>query len=262
MNPYLLVFAATTMLVFVFTLAWWWARACHNYSLVDAFWAAGLATTGLNFLLLAGAWNEKKCIAALLFGCWSIRLSWHLGYRIAKDHPHEDRRYQALREAWKDHEGLLSFLFFQAQALSVVLLTLPFLLIGMDENTRWNFLQILGIFLLGIGILGEALADAQLASYKKNNHDPLGVCQTGLWKYSRHPNYFFEIVIWISFYLIASTTPGGWMTLYAPATMIFLLLKITGIPPSEASSLQSKGVAYRRYQQTTSVIIPWFPKKS
>ena len=116
--------------------------------------------------------------------------------------------------------------------------------------------------MLGIGILGEALADAQLASYKQKNHDPSDVCQLGLWKYSRHPNYFFEIVIWISFYLIASTTPGGWITLYAPATMIVLLLKITGIPPAEASSLQSKGAAYRHYQQTTSVIIPWFPKKS
>jgi steroid 5-alpha reductase family enzyme len=183
-----------------------------------------------------------------------------LSYRIAKAHPEEDRRYQQLREAWKKKEALFSFLFFQAQALSVIFLTLPFFLIGMNRHPGWNVWEIGGSALLIVAMLGEATADRQLAHFKKRSASHSVVCQEGLWKYSRHPNYFFEALLWIAFYLIASGSPYGWITLYAPATIIFLLLKVTGIPPAEASSLRSKGEAYKRYQATTSILIPWFPK--
>jgi steroid 5-alpha reductase family enzyme len=261
-DPFLQFFAATAAMITLFTVAWSWARLCNNYSIVDAFWAGGLAITGLIFLLLPGIWTLKKYSIALLFACWSIRLTWHLTYRIAKAHPHEDRRYLALREAWNKNEPLFSFLFFQAQALSVVFLTLPFLFIGRNQNPQWNMVELVGVFFLAMSILGEALADQQLASFIKNRHSSLDICQKGLWYYSRHPNYFFEMVIWISFYLIAWGSPWGWTTFYAPATIIFLLLKVTGIPPAEASSLRSKGEAYKRYQETTSILIPWFPKQS
>lgn len=260
MNPIFFFFEVTVAVMFLFTLAWYWARTCNNYSLVDAFWAGGLAISGLNFLLTTGKGGQKKWIIALLFALWSIRLAWHLSYRIAKAHPHEDRRYQDLRNAWKKKEVLFSFLFFQAQALSVVFLTFPFFLIGINDNLNWSTIEITGCFLLFIGVLGESIADRQLSVFKHENHDASLICQKGLWKYSRHPNYFFEILIWISFYLIASGSPHGWMTFYAPATMIFLLVKVTGIPPAEASSLRSKGKAYLHYQQTTSMLIPWFPK--
>jgi steroid 5-alpha reductase family enzyme len=252
----------TASVIALFTLAWFWARACDNYSLVDAFWAGGLAVSGLFFLLATGPWNLKKEGIALLFALWSLRLTWHLTYRIAKAHPEEDRRYQELRTAWKKNEALFSFLFFQAQALSVVLLTLPFFLVGRNPHSSWSVVEVAGCLLLLIGISGEAVADHQLASFKKHRHNYQVVCQKGLWNYSRHPNYFFEILIWISFYLIACGSPGGWMTFYAPATIILLLLKVTGIPPAEAASLRSKGEAYRAYQKTTSVLIPWSPKKS
>jgi steroid 5-alpha reductase family enzyme len=262
MNPLILFIEVTAAIMLLFALAWCWARVCDNYSLVDAFWAGGLAITGLFFLLATGPWNQKKGVIALLFALWSIRLTWHLTYRIAKAHPQEDRRYRELRDAWKKKEALFSFLFFQAQALSVVLLTLPFFLIGRNVTSSWNIVEIVGCLVLLIGILGEALADQQLASFKKKYSSAALVCQEGLWNYSRHPNYFFEMLIWISFYLIACGSPYGWITLYAPATIIVLLLKVTGIPPAEAASLRSKGEAYRTYQKTTSALIPWFPKKS
>ncbi|KAB2644133.1 MAG: DUF1295 domain-containing protein [Verrucomicrobia bacterium] len=257
-----MIIIATGALIILFSLAWLWARFCHNYSLVDAFWAGGLAITGLFFLYSTGSWNFKKGAIAFLFACWSLRLTCHLTYRIAKAHPEEDRRYIALRNAWKKKEALYSFLFFQAQALSVVFLTLPFFFIGMNYNPHWDLAAISGSLLLIIGILGEALADHQLASFKKNPRTSSEVCQKGLWHYSRHPNYFFEMVIWLSFYMIACGSPFGWITFYAPITIIFLLLKVTGIPPAEASSLRSKGEAYARYQNITSILIPWFPKKS
>ncbi len=261
MHPLSLFFEATALLIILFSLAWCWARYSNNYSLVDAFWSAGIGMIALVFLLGAGEWNFKKSVIALLIATWSFRLSWHLGYRIIKNHPEEDRRYQQLRNAWKKNEKLFSFLFFQAQALSVLLLAFPFLLIGIDLNAKWNFLEIVGCGLFTIAILGEGLADKQLADFKKKKPNDSSVCQEGLWKHSRHPNYFFESLIWISFYFIAAGSPYGWMSFYAPATIIFLLLKVTGIPPAEASSLRSKGEAYRQYQKNTNVLIPWFPKK-
>ena len=136
----------------------------------------------------------------------------------------------------------------------------PFFLIGINDYPDWSTIEVTGCLLLLISILGEAIADRQLAVFKHQHHHTSLVCQQGLWKYSRHPNYFFEMLIWMSFYLVASGLPHGWMTFYVPATMIFLLIKVTGIPPAEASSLRSKGKAYLHYQQTTSVLIPWFPK--
>ena len=213
------------------------------------------------FLLGPGEWNFKKAMIVFLVATWSLRLSWHLGYRIAKHHPQEDRRYQNLRDAWKNNAKLFSFLFFQAQALSVLLLALPFLLIGIDQNHEWNFWEIAGCLLLTIAILGETIADKQLADFKKKEPSHSAVCQQGIWKYSRHPNYFFESLVWMSFYLIIAGSPHGWLSFYAPAIIIFLLLKVTGIPPAEASSLRSKGEAYRQYQKNTNIFIPWFPKK-
>lgn len=261
MHPLPLFFEGIALILFLFILAWVWARCCDNYSLVDPVWSAGIGLTSILFLLGTEAWSPKKVTIAFLVATWSMRLSWHLGYRIAQYHPQEDRRYQNLRDAWKNNEKLFSFLFFQAQAVSVLLLSLPFLLIGIDQNREWNFLEIAGCALLTIAILGETIADKQLANFKKNHSHHSEICQQGIWKYSRHPNYFFESLVWMSFYLIIAGSPHGWLSFYAPATIIFLLLKVTGIPPAEASSLSSKGEAYREYQKNTSIFIPWFPKK-
>jgi len=118
-------------------------------------------------------------------------------------------------------------------------------------------------FLVGVtGLIGETIADRQMSAFKASDTDPKSVCQRGLWKYSRHPNYFFESVIWIGIFLFATSSPWGWTTFYAPAIITFLLLKVTGIPPTEASALKRKGDAYREYQRTTSPFIPLPTKPS
>ena len=110
-------------------------------------------------------------------------------------------------------------------------------------------------------ISGEAIADHQMAAFRKKHNDRKRVCDVGLWRYSRHPNYFFESMIWVGFYVFACGSASGWMTVHAPLIIGFLLLRVTGVPPSEASSLASKGDSYREYQKTTSVFIPLPPKK-
>lgn len=243
-----------------FAVAWAWATRIANYSLVDAAWAFGIGITGC-FLLATGPGDMlARILAAILVGCWSLRLGIYLHRRIQRMHPQEDARYAKLREIWKGRERSAFFGFFQIQALSVVLLALPFLAIAHGSNPV-HFFVILGAFVAVVGLLGESLADHQMATFKRSNSDSKRVCKSGLWRYSRHPNYFFESLIWWGFYLMACGSPWGWATIHAPLIITWLLLRVTGIPPTEAAAVASKGDAYREYQSTTSAFIPLPTKK-
>jgi steroid 5-alpha reductase family enzyme len=246
----------------VFAIAWAWAVKCQNYSLVDAVWVFGIGVLGVGWLLVAGGYGVKYWVAAGLVGIWSGRLGWHLQRRIRRSHPEEDARYAKLREVWDGRVVAAFFWFFQAQALSVVVLALPFLLIAGDTDSSWGYWETVGLFIALLGITGEGWADAQMSQFKAGNSDSKAVCQEGLWRFSRHPNYFFEAVIWLGFYTYACGSTAGWTMLHAPAAIIFLLVKVTGIPPTEAAAVMRKGDAYRRYQQSTSAFIPWFPKSN
>lgn len=113
-----------------------------------------------------------------------------------------------------------------------------------------------------VAFAGEVTADRQLLAFKTNPQNKGKTCQAGWWRYSRHPNYFFEWLIWVSYALFASSSPWGWLAWLCPATLLYLLFKVTGIPATEAQALRSRGEAYRRYQQTTSAFVPWFPKQA
>lgn len=246
--------------ILLFTAAWAWCVWLRNFSPVDAFWAFAIGFTACFFHLTENL-NPKQLAAAILIAVWSARLGIHLAKRIAKHHPGEDTRYEKLREVWGGKVNIMFLLFFLAQAFSVFLLALPFHLIAADPDPSWHFLHIVGVVVALTGLIGETIADKQMADFKAADPDPKSVCQRGLWKYSRHPNYFFESVIWIGIFLFAAGSPWGWTTIYAPAIITYLLLKVTGIPPTEASALKRKGEAYREYQRTTSPFIP-LPKKS
>jgi steroid 5-alpha reductase family enzyme len=147
------------------------------------------------------------------------------------------------------------------QAASVVVLAAGFLLACVNPAAELHPLEIAGAVLWLIAISGEAVADAQLAAFKRNSAHKGRVCDVGLWRYSRHPNYFFEWLIWVSFFVFALASPWGWVAILGPASILYLLLRVTGIPMTEEQSIRSRGDAYRRYQQTTSAFVPWFPKK-
>ncbi|MEN8847527.1 MAG: DUF1295 domain-containing protein [Akkermansiaceae bacterium] len=245
----------------LFAAAWAWARRINNYSIVDALWAYGIALYGITFSLLGNGDLPKRLVAGSLAAFWGIRLGSHLAKRIKNHHPTEDSRYQKLREVWRGRESSAFFWFFQAQALSVLLLALPYFLVARDSNP-WGILETIGLLIALIGITGEALADQQLSAFIKRAKNPMALCKAGLWRYSRHPNYFFEMVIWIGIYLFACGSSYGWATFFAPAIITYLLLEVTGIPPSEASSIKKRGAAYLDYQKTTSSFIPLPPKKS
>ncbi len=246
----------------MFLLAWIVAEKLENYSLVDAVWAFGIGLTAVFWLVVGGEVGPKQAVAAVLIAAWSLRLGWHLQRRIKRAHPEEDARYVKLREVWAGRVSSAFFWFFQAQGISVVVLALPFLLIAADPDLSWSAWETAGLIVVAAGILGESVADAQMSRFKARNSGSKAVCQGGLWSYSRHPNYFFEAVIWTGFYIYACGSEWGWAMVHAPAIIIFLLLKVTGIPPTEAAALSRKGDAYRRYQKSTSPFIPWPPREN
>lgn len=260
MSLWIQLASGAVLMVGFFLLGWLWSRKIDNYSLIDAFWAFGIGITAV-FWLALGEWTLKHGVAAVMIGLWSLRLGGHLQKRIRKHHPIEDSRYAKLREIWQGSVASKFFWLFQAQALSVILLAIPFLMISQDADSTWGLWESAGLLVWTAGILGESVADSQMAAFKQENHSSSVVCRSGLWYYSRHPNYFFESVIWMGFYVFACGSPWGWTTFHAPVLITSLLLFVTGIPPTEASAVKRKGEAYRLYQKSTSAFIPWFPKK-
>ncbi|HET8799305.1 MAG TPA: DUF1295 domain-containing protein, partial [Thermoanaerobaculia bacterium] len=150
--------------------------------------------------------------------------------------------------------------FFWFQGLTNVLLSVPVLLIARNPEPRIHPLEIAGAALFVLSVIGESIADAQLRRFRADPANRGKVLQSGLWRSSRHPNYFFEWLVWVAWLVIALASPYGWIAAYCPLLMLWFLYKVTGIPATEEQSLKSKGEAYREYQRTTSAFIPWWPK--
>jgi steroid 5-alpha reductase family enzyme len=130
----------------------------------------------------------------------------------------------------------------------------------LDARSHLGALEIIGVVIALMAMLGEMLADYQLNQFKKSAESKGKTCRSGLWRYSRHPNYFFDWLWWSGLALMATQSPHGWVGWASPMLILWLIFKVTGIPASEAQSLLTRGEEYRQYQQQTSVFVPWFPK--
>jgi steroid 5-alpha reductase family enzyme len=257
----LLAVSALAGLAAAFAALYAVARRIDNYGIVDIAWSYAFGVIALFYALAGPGWFPRRLVFAAMMITWSLRLGTHLAIRVLGHHPVEDGRYQQLRRDWAAGFAAKMFGFFQLQAASVVLLGVAPLVAALNPATGFHPLESAGLALWFVAVAGEALADAQLAAFKRNPANRGGVCAVGLWRYSRHPNYFFECLIWVSYALFAFGSPGGWLALIGPAAILYLLLRVTGIPLTEEQSLRSRGEAYRRYQETTSAFLPWFPKK-
>jgi steroid 5-alpha reductase family enzyme len=258
-----MLFAIGAVVVGVlFTFTWLLSLKLNNFSFVDITWSYGLLFLAPLYALAGSGFGQRKLLAAIIATVWSFRLGTYLLLRIRRHHPHEDVRYTVLREKWKDSLAKSFFWFFQAQALLILLLSVPILLACLNPVPRLTTLEVIGALVWLVGILGEAISDAQMNAFKRDPTSKGKVCQVGLWRYSRHPNYFFESVVWLGFWLFACGSPWGWVTVYAPALILYFLLRVTGIPLTEECAVKSKGDSYREYQRTTSSFIPLPPKRS
>ncbi len=238
---------------------WMLQLRTRDAGVVDVAWSACLGAAAI-FAAITGTGDpSRRLLIGAIGGIWGIRLALHLLFDRVLKGP-EDGRYQMMREKFGPRTNAVFIAFFEAQALLVVILCVPFLLASADTRPGPTPFDIAGGTLWLIGIIGESIADRQLAKFKKNPGSAGKVCNVGLWRYSRHPNYFFEWLMWCAYALVALPGAHGWIALSAPALMLLFILKLTGIPPTEARALRSRPDAYRRYQQTTSAFIPWFPK--
>ena len=261
MSTLLLVLIATAGLCAGFAAIYAVARRMDNYGIVDIAWSYAFGALALFYAAAAPGWLPRRLLIATLAVLWSLRLGTHLYIRVIGHHPEEDGRYQEMRRRWSANFARKMFIFFQQQALSVLILGVPFLLITRNSAPHFQPLEIAGAVLWLIALLGESTADAQLKTFKKNPANKGRVCDIGLWSLSRHPNYFFEWCIWVAYFVFACASPWGWLSIICPAAMLYLLLRVTGIPMTEEQSIRSRGDAYRAYQNRVSAFIPWFPKK-
>jgi steroid 5-alpha reductase family enzyme len=253
-----LVLPGTIVVVTMMFLLWLVYLRTNNASFVDPGWAFGLSLLAITYAALGPGYLWRKWILAGMVTLWGVRLGTHLLLRIVGQP--EEGRYQELRRQWKSHIPLKFFAFFEFQALLDVFLSIPFLLAALNPIPVISGFEYAGIAIWLASVCGEALADAQLSAFKRDSSSHGKVCHRGLWNYSRHPNYFFEWLVWIAWALFALASPYGWLAILCPLLMFYLLFRVTGIPATEAQSLRSKGEAYREYQQTTSAFFPWFKK--
>ncbi len=243
-------------LVIMMMIIWLVFRRMNNAAIVDCGWGFGFVVLGLVYAALAGGALERRILVSTLMVLWGGRLALHLlTDRILSGKP-EDGRYQEFRVKWENGINARFFAFFQAQALLVALFSVPMLLSASNANPAITPLEWVGVGVWCIGIAGEATADRQLRRFKDDPVNRGRTCQAGLWRYSRHPNYFFEWVIWIAFSLVALDAPWGVLGLLAPTGMLYILLRVTGVALTERHALTTRGAEYREYQRTTSVFVP------
>jgi steroid 5-alpha reductase family enzyme len=245
----------------VMLIIYLWAYKIKNAGVVDIFWAFNFSIIAILLYSLGDGFPQRKLLLCAMVLIWSLRLGIYLLFRVGSHLEVEEGRYKKMREEWGESVNRKLFVFFQAQALSNIYLAIPFFLITFNKKEGLSILEYIGAAVWAISICGEAIADNQLKRFKNNPDNKGKVCDAGLWNYSRHPNYFFESMIWVGYFLVALNADYGWLAILSPLTIILLLFRITGIPLTEQQAIRSKGDAYKEYQRTTSMFVPWFKKK-
>ena len=243
----------------VMLLLWLIHFPLRNAAIVDAGWAGGLALLGVLFAAMGAGWGPRRVAIAVMASVWGLRLALYLLLTRVIGHP-EEGRYVELRRQWRTNIPFKFLLFFEFQAVLCLVLAAPFLLASQNPTPAFSAFEYAGGILWLVSIAGEITADMQLNAFKSNPANRGKTCRAGLWSYSRHPNYFFEWLIWVAFCLFAIHSKYGYLALIPPALMLYFLFRVTGIPATEAQALRTRGEDYKRYQETTSAFVPWFPR--
>lgn len=254
----MLITALIVMAVLMLIL-WLVHLPLKNAGIVDVGWTLGVGLCALIFAVMGDGNITRRIVIVVMTAVWGARLGSYLLFRVL-GHA-EDARYTQLRREWTGNTTLKFLGFFEFQALLAVIFALPALFSSLNSAPRFSWLEYLSVVLWIIAVAGEGVADWQLKRFKNDPANQGRLCRAGLWNYSRHPNYFFEFLVWVAFAVFALASPWGWIALICPALMLFFLFKVTGIPATEAQALRSKGDTYRQYQRTTSAFIPWFKRK-
>lgn len=236
--------------------AWIWQRRRRNAGIVDVTWAAGVGGSAILLAAVGDGAAYPRALLAVFGGGWGLRLALHLWLRVRAER--EDGRYAHLRARWGEDQRRW-FAFFQFQAVLVAAFAAPFVAVAANRENHLGWL-IAGGATWVLAIVGESVADAQLARFRADPVNHGRTCRQGLWRYSRHPNYFFEWLHWFTYVFLAFGSPIAWLAWSGPIVMYVFLRWISGIPYTEAQALRSRGEDYRTYQRSTPMLIPWFPR--
>ncbi len=254
-----IVLVNLTVILGLMTLLWAASLIIRNSSIVDIFWGFGFVVlTWLIFVLTSEGFVLRKLILSLLITTWGLRLSIHILKRNwGKE---EDFRYQDWRkEAGKSWWWKSYFKVFFLQGFLMWVIAVPLLAAQIDSNSNKMMIwDVLGIIVWAIGFFFEAVGDVQLARFKANPGNKGKVMNQGVWRYTRHPNYFGDATQWWGYFLLA-VSAGGWWTIFSPILMTLFLLRVSGVVLLE-KTLESRP-GYKEYIATTSAFIPWFPRK-
>lgn len=236
-------------------------RTARDATAVDAGWAFSLvAIAVLCGVLGPGGLAQRALIAAI--AAWeNARVGVIVIRRIGDE---EDSRYRELRRRWRERgrEQRTFAIFYQAQAFVAAVLALPIVLAVFYRHEGLTTLAYAGFALWIVAVAFEQVADEQLRRFKAVSANKGRTMRYGLWRYSRHPNYFFQLLTWVAYALIATDAPWGWIGWISPLFLLYLIVFVTGIPASEEAAIRSRGDEYRAYQRVTSPLIPWFPRAS
>lgn len=236
---------------------WRWQQRRRNAGVVDVIWALGVGGAAVLLAVFGGGAVWSRVTLVVLAAGWSLRLGLHLWHRVSRES--EDGRYAHLRTLWGDSPWRW-FAFFQFQAFLIVLFALPFLAVAGSPIDGPHPAWIAGLAIWLCGVAGEAIADAQLRRFRSDPANRGRTCRAGLWRYSRHPNYFFEWLHWFAYVALAWGSPQWLLALSGPVVMYVFLRWLSGIPFTEAQALRTRGEDYRDYMQRTPLLFPWFPR--
>lgn len=238
-------------------LGWFVSLMRNNVTHVDSMWSLFFVIAALTCYYLTKESNLRGQVVLVLVSIWALRLFVYLTWRNWG--PHEDHRYVQIRQNNEPHFWLKSiYIIFGLQAVLAWLISMS-LFGAINSGSLINLLDYLGIFLVILGFFWETIGDLQLTRFKSNPSNKGKVLNTGLWRYSRHPNYFGEFCIWWGLYLI-SMAAGAWWTLISPILMTVLLLKVSGVSLLESTIIERRPL-YADYIKNTNAFLPWRPKR-
>jgi steroid 5-alpha reductase family enzyme len=247
----------------VMSLAWAVEQRTGNSGWIDTVWTFGVGFVGVASALVPLGTDPadnlpRRWLVAIAIALWALRLGFHIAGRAAG--VADDPRYAALREGWGGSASWQMWLLGQKQAVVSVPLVLAVFLAAHNPAPALRLQDGLAILIFVLAIAGEGVADQQLQHFRHTSAGSGRICQAGLWRWSRHPNYFFEWFGWLGYPLVAIDLSGryawGWLALLAPACMYWLLVYVSGIPPLEQHMLRTRGDEFRAYQARTNAFFP------
>ncbi len=235
------------------------AQIVHNNSIVDIAWGLGFVLVGAYSLIIEGYFTTRGLLVVLLVALWGPRLAYYIGLRnIGKP---EDYRYVNFRKRWGNKFPKVKAFFhvFFLQGVLMYVISLPIIVINKSTETGLRWIDFIGIVIWVIGYVFEVVGDYQLKQFKANPKNKGKIIESGLWKFTRHPNYFGEATMWWGIFFLASSVENGFPTVVSPIVITLLLLFVSGVPLLEKKYKDHRD--YQNYAKRTSKFFPWFPKK-